>query len=203
MIVFKKPLREVRRVFLHCSASDDPSLYGYGLEKEIDRWHKARGFVGIGYHFVIDKIGMTVEGRSLELNPAAQQGHNKHTIAICVHGLALDKFTDAAMASALDLCDQINRAYEGKSGIRLQAIAAARSGGPHAPQLSSKGTHMNEIIAGAGTFIRHGLNAAGASLVTQGLITGDELNTAAGAVVTLLGVAASLVRNRFFKKKLG
>lgn len=113
--MFTKPKRPVNRVFIHCSASDatGPDYVGQGLVKTIDGWHRAREFNGIGYHFVIDKTGAVMAGRGLERTPAAQEGHNSGTIAICVHGLDVSRFTAAEFASLLSLCKEINTAYNG------------------------------------------------------------------------------------------
>lgn len=115
MIRFVKPERNVSRVFIHCTASDGvgPAYEQDGLVKTIDAWHRARGFNGIGYHYVIDKAGNTLCGRNIELIPAAQKGNNSGTIAICVHGLAVKNFTGAQRQSLLGLCKQIKSAYNG------------------------------------------------------------------------------------------
>lgn len=125
--MFRRPQRQVHAVFLHCSASDDEALAGAGLLREIERWHLARGFSGIGYHFVIDKNGVLMRGRDTEATPAAQQNFNKGTLAICVHGLAKEKFTDAALATAQGLCDQINHAYRGNIVFRGHCEVSAKS----------------------------------------------------------------------------
>jgi N-acetylmuramoyl-L-alanine amidase len=100
---FIKPKRPVARVFLHCSASDNPSHDNIAT---MTAWHAT-----IGYHFFITKMGVILKGRDLEADPAAQQGHNKGTIAICCHGLEVGKFTAAQFASLRTLCEQIDDAY--------------------------------------------------------------------------------------------
>lgn len=114
--MFKKPARTVTRVFLHCSASDSigPNYEGKGLVKTITAWHVARKFATIGYHFVIDKKGVVEAGRKIESTPAAQEGNNLGTIAICLHGLKKEKFTQQQFSSLRQLCAEINRAYNGK-----------------------------------------------------------------------------------------
>ncbi|MDP5307912.1 N-acetylmuramoyl-L-alanine amidase [Paracoccus spongiarum] len=107
---FQKPARPVSRVFLHCSASDRPE---HDSAAVIDAWHKANGWAGIGYHYFIRKDGTLESGRDLNKVPAAQGGHNTGTIAICLHGLEISKFTPAQFASLRGLCIQINRAYAG------------------------------------------------------------------------------------------
>lgn len=106
--IFRKPARPVSRVFIHCSASDNPA---HDSAAVIDAWHKANGWAGIGYHFFIRKDGTLEIGRDLEKTPAAQEGNNVGTIAICLSGLESEKFTEAQFAMLRALCDQINRAY--------------------------------------------------------------------------------------------
>lgn len=125
-MTFRQPKRLVHAVFLHCSASDDESLKGEKLVAEITDWHRARKFSTIGYHFVIDKEGRVLEGRSIEATPAAQAGYNTGTIAICVHGLAKEKFTDAALSALVNLCDEINQSYRGNIVFRGHREVAAK-----------------------------------------------------------------------------
>lgn len=108
---FRQPKRPVTRVFIHCSASDRPE---HDNVATMDLWHKQRGWAGVGYHFFIRKNGLLEIGRDLEKVPAAQEGNNAGTIAICLHGLARDKFTEAEFATLRGLCQQINATYEGK-----------------------------------------------------------------------------------------
>ncbi len=124
---FRQPKRRVHAVFLHCSASDNEALKGDALVAEITKWHQARKFSTIGYHYVIDKDGRVLDGRSLEATPAAQAGYNTGTIAICVHGLAKEKFTDAALSSLVNLCDAINQAYRGNIVFRGHKEVAAKA----------------------------------------------------------------------------
>jgi hypothetical protein len=52
---------------------------------------------------------------------------------------------------------------------------------------------MNSVWLG---IIRHALTALGGGLVTSGAISDSELQTAIGAVVTLIGLAASIISKR-------
>ncbi len=108
--IFKKPARPVSRVFIHCSASDNPE---HDSAAVIDAWHKKNGWSGIGYHFFIRKDGTLEQGRALSKTPAAQAGNNAATIAICLHGLEIGKFTEAQFETLRNLCGQINQAYGG------------------------------------------------------------------------------------------
>jgi N-acetylmuramoyl-L-alanine amidase len=106
-----KPKRNVNRVYLHCTDSDNEALFGQTLVKEVRRWHLARGFVDVGYHYLIDKFGSVMEGRPLEVVPAAQVGHNTGSIAICVHGSK--DFTLVSLYACRRLCYQLWVLYEG------------------------------------------------------------------------------------------
>lgn len=108
--MFTKPKRPVSRVFLHCSASDVPAHDNVATMRA---WHLANGWSDVGYHFFIRKDGTLEAGRSLELTPAAQSGHNTGTIAICCHGLDAAKFTAAQFATLQALCREIDAAYDG------------------------------------------------------------------------------------------
>lgn len=113
MIDFTAPKRPVTRVFLHCSASDNPAHDDVSVMRQ---WHMSppNNWADVGYHFFIKKDGTVQPGRDLEMTPAAQAPHNTATIAICAHGLLIDKFTDVQLAAVKGLCEAINRAYDGK-----------------------------------------------------------------------------------------
>ncbi len=108
--MFVKPSRAVDRVFLHCSASDNVDHDNVATMR---KWHKERGWNDVGYHLFIRKNGQLEAGRSLEQSPAAQKGNNRGTIAICLHGLDEDKFTEAQFDTLRSLCVVINNAYGG------------------------------------------------------------------------------------------
>lgn len=73
--------------------------------KDIDRWHRQKGWLKIGYHFVITRDGTLQKGRDLDEVGAHVAGHNHNSIGICmVGGTAQDSkepennFTDAQWA---------------------------------------------------------------------------------------------------------
>lgn len=108
-MIFTPPkTRNIERVFIHCSASDNPKHDNIAT---IAKWHAERGFHGVGYHYFIRKDGRIETGRSLERHPAAQEGHNRNTVAICLHGLEKENFTAQQFAALIDLVHQILDAY--------------------------------------------------------------------------------------------
>lgn len=78
------------RIIIHCSATKEGADFGAA---DIDRWHRARGFKKIGYHYVVRLDGKYEHGRK-DLEEGAhctQQGMNRRSISICyIGGLASD-----------------------------------------------------------------------------------------------------------------
>ncbi|WP_018123394.1 N-acetylmuramoyl-L-alanine amidase [Desulfovibrio oxyclinae] len=78
-------------IIVHCSAT--PPTMDIGA-KEIDRWHRARSFLKIGYHYVIRRDGTVEPGRGLEEPGAHARGYNSRSVGVClVGGVAEDKKT--------------------------------------------------------------------------------------------------------------
>lgn len=76
-------MRKITELILHCSATPEGKDFS---TTDIDRWHKARGFKMIGYHYVIRLDGTIEQGRPLEMTGAHCKGHNAHSIGICYIG---------------------------------------------------------------------------------------------------------------------
>ena len=100
---------DIERIVIHCAATPNGKKF---TAEDIDRWHKERGFkrdiaipfapdypawqccpqlAHIGYHYVIEPDGRVVSGRPLLETGAHVQGHNAHTIGICLIGT--DQYT--------------------------------------------------------------------------------------------------------------
>ena len=71
------------RIVIHCSAT--PPTLDIG-RVEIDQWHKARGWAGIGYHFIVRRDGTLEYGREVTKVGAHARGYNKRSIGICLIG---------------------------------------------------------------------------------------------------------------------
>lgn len=122
--MFLKPSRFVDRIFLHCSASDHAS---HDDIKVIRKWHLQNGWNDVGYHYFVRKDGTLEYGRDINKTPAAQAGHNTATIAICLHGLDQDKFTEAQYETLKALCLEINNAYAGELTFHGHREVAAKA----------------------------------------------------------------------------
>lgn len=81
-------MRKIDKILVHCAAT--PEGKDFTVE-DIDKWHKARGFKKIGYHFVIYNDGSIHKGRDIEEVGAHCTGHNSRSIGICyIGGVAKD-----------------------------------------------------------------------------------------------------------------
>jgi hypothetical protein len=69
---------DVSKIIVHCSATreGDDSINA----EVIDRWHKARGWKGIGYHFVILLDGKIETGRMINKCGAHTKGYNRYLL---------------------------------------------------------------------------------------------------------------------------
>lgn len=94
------------RIFVHCSATSD---FDDSIDAaKIDSWHKARGWDGIGYHYVIKRNGTIEVGRDENEIGAHARGYNTDSIGICLVGTL--NFTSQQVASLVDLIiDVMNR----------------------------------------------------------------------------------------------
>ena len=75
---------DVKEIIIHCSATreGDDSINA----EVIDRWHKERGWKGIGYHYVVLMDGTIETGRMVDQCGAHTKGHNCESIGVCYIG---------------------------------------------------------------------------------------------------------------------
>jgi N-acetylmuramoyl-L-alanine amidase len=107
---------DVSKIIVHCSATreGDDSINA----EVIDRWHKARGWKGIGYHFVILLDGKIETGRMINKCGAHTKGYNCSSIGICYIGgvekdgkTPKDTRTPEQIASMLELLRVLRKMY--------------------------------------------------------------------------------------------
>jgi N-acetylmuramoyl-L-alanine amidase len=55
-------------------------------EREIDRWHRQKGWLMIGYHFVITRDGRLQKGRDINEIGAHVKGYNHKSVGVCMVG---------------------------------------------------------------------------------------------------------------------
>lgn len=78
---------------------------------EIDRIHRKRGLLQIGYHFVIRTDGTVEPGRSLDIPGAHARGQNQFSVGVCLIGKLGECATDAQVLSLLELSRQLALNY--------------------------------------------------------------------------------------------
>ena len=108
-------MRFIDRIILHCSAVRPNQTSSVA---EIDRWHRARGFVnGCGYHYVIDRKSNIEVGRPLDMIGAHCKGYNRHSIGICYeggldeNGRPADTRTEAQKVAMRQLLERLHAEY--------------------------------------------------------------------------------------------
>ena len=67
-------MRNIDSIIVHCSATKAGQDF---TATDIDRWHRERGFNGIGYHYVIRLDGKLEKGRDVTLAGAHCKGWNE------------------------------------------------------------------------------------------------------------------------------
>ncbi len=81
-------MRRITEIIVHCSATPEGKDFTVA---DITRWHKARKFVTIGYHYVIYRNGEVHNGRPERQVGAHCTGHNSYSIGVCyIGGVAKD-----------------------------------------------------------------------------------------------------------------
>lgn len=92
---FESNKREIKYIVIHCAAT--PPSMDIGRER-IKKWHLDRGFVDIGYHFIIKRDGSIDKGRDMdgdglviEETGAHARGVNSVSIGVCWVGGVMEK----------------------------------------------------------------------------------------------------------------
>lgn len=76
-------MRKITHIVVHCTATRE----GRPIDaKTIDKWHRQRGFAGIGYHYVVKLDGSVELGRPLAKPGAHVRGHNRYTVGVVYVG---------------------------------------------------------------------------------------------------------------------
>ena len=107
-------LKEVKYLVVHCTAT---RLSQRVSVEDIDRWHKAQGWSGIGYHWYVDRDGHIFPGRSEREAGAHVIGYNHCSIGICYEGgldeqgNSADTRTPAQKAALLFIIKDLKQSY--------------------------------------------------------------------------------------------
>lgn len=81
-------MRKINEIIVHCTATAEGKDFTVA---DIDRWHKAKGWKCIGYHYVVYRDGSVHEGRPVNEVGAHCYGHNQNSIGVVyIGGCAAD-----------------------------------------------------------------------------------------------------------------
>ncbi len=108
--------KETKYIAVHCAATPDGMDIGV---KEIDRWHRAKGFLKVGYHFVVRRGGQLEIGRDEDEIGAHVQGYNAVSIGVCLVGgvdaddvsKAENNFTEEQFSTLRTLLERLQIQY--------------------------------------------------------------------------------------------
>lgn len=121
-------MRTINEIIIHCSATKEGKDF---RAADIDKWHRARDFKCIGYHYVVDLDGTIEEGRP-ESEKGAHAGgeHNPHSIGVCyiggltaVDGYYADTRTDEQKRALVLLLQDLKNRYPNARIIGHRDIA--------------------------------------------------------------------------------
>ena len=86
-------MRKIDKIIIHCTATPEGRPVSVA---DIDRWHRARGFQSIGYHYVVGLDGRISQGRDITRVGAHCKGQNATSVGVVyVGGLKADGKTPA------------------------------------------------------------------------------------------------------------
>tara|TARA_Y100000592_G_scaffold4422_1_gene6385 strand:- start:3115 stop:3516 length:402 start_codon:yes stop_codon:yes gene_type:complete len=97
-------MREIAALVIHHAAA-------LTTLDEIDKWHRARGWRGVGYHYVVEPDGRLRLGRREDEAGAHARGRNHDTIGICVAVDARDGIPSAAWDQLVSLTRDLMRRH--------------------------------------------------------------------------------------------
>lgn len=76
-------MRKIEKIIVHCTATPEGRDVSVA---DVTRWHRARGFRTIGYHYLIGLDGKVYPGRPLEQVGAHCVGQNAKSVGVCYVG---------------------------------------------------------------------------------------------------------------------
>lgn len=101
-----KNRNETNYIVVHCSATPNGREHDAA---DIDRWHRERGWLMIGYHYVIKLDGTVETGRDVDVIGAHVKGHNAESVGICMIGT--DEYTSEQYQSLYKLIKELQNRY--------------------------------------------------------------------------------------------
>ncbi len=106
-VYYARPQSWITRFVLHHTASN-PDV----APEQIHEWHKAKGWRGIGYHYLVYQDGVMFKVRPLNTVPACVEKGNRKSVCVAFVG-DFDTYPlpDPARVAAMELMVNIVRAF--------------------------------------------------------------------------------------------
>ncbi len=162
-------------IILHHVAASDRT------PQEIHQEHLARGWAGIGYHYLISKNGTIYHGRPRDVIGAHCEGHNSESVGISAVGnYETEQMPPIQWKAILDLVNELKAVYPGAKVVGHKELYATACPGRNYPLEQLKaGIGPKEIIEEVlGMFkdVADGYWAKGSieRLAKMGLLAGDN-----------------------------
>lgn len=114
---------------------------------DIDRWHKLRGWAGVGYHYFVKKDGTIYRGRPEKADGAHTKGYNTHSIGLCAEGAYMkEEMPEVQRKSIIALSQYIKLRYDIKHIYGHREVYATACPGTNYPLAQIKAVIMSESI---------------------------------------------------------
>ena len=107
-------MRCIDTIVIHCTATPEGRDVSAA---DVKRWHTAKGWSDIGYHFLIRLDGTIETGRPIERQGAHVRGYNAHTVGVAyaggtdANGKPADTLTQAQYAAIVRLVEELRDSY--------------------------------------------------------------------------------------------
>ena len=116
---------KTNRIIVHHSVSPTTTTV-----EQIDRWHRDRGYEGIGYHYLITGDGISHIGRPLADRGAHCSQANSDSIGICLAGdntREAHQWTEEQVRCLLALVDNLRFFYGSLELVGHRDVPGART----------------------------------------------------------------------------
>lgn len=120
--------------------------------QQVDSWHKANGWCGIGYHFLVRKDGSIYRGRPLDKMGAHVFGMNNCSIGICAEGrYGIETMPLVQKKAICELLVYLKKIYPNAKIVGHKEIGASDCPGSNYPLYDIKTNYLsyanaNELV---------------------------------------------------------
>ena len=108
-------MRTINKIIIHCTATPEGRTVTVA---DVDKWHREKGWNGIGYHYLIGLNGEIWKGRNESIIGAHTEGYNNNSIGIAYVGgmtkdmkSSKDTRTTEQKISLINLIKQLKQKY--------------------------------------------------------------------------------------------